>query len=248
MARADAKRPRDLAKGLKGVRPWRFVPALLLIGGAIAYFALGLNQHVTLAAVQRNQTWLMAWTGRHPMVAPVAYIAIYAAICTLSVPSSAVFAFAGGVFFSVPLATLYSVIAVTVGDTIVYLSAGAAVSDTIPARLKTWLGKAPRGFPRNPKIYLLFIRLLPLTPSWLGNLGAVAFGVGLVDFIVITFIGVIPAHLMYVTLGNTLGALLEAGRTLSWADIFQLNLFLPLIGLAVLTLIYGSYRSRKGRE
>ncbi len=248
MAQADAKRPRELAKGLKSLRPWRFLPVALLIAGAIAYFGFGLNQRVTLAAVQRNQVWLMAWTGRHPILAPLAYVAIYAAICTLSVPSSAILAFAGGIFFSVPLATLYSVIAVTLGDTIVYLSADAAVSNTIPARLKTWLGKAPRGFPRNPKIYLLFVRLLPLTPSWLGNLGAVAFGIGLVDFIVITFIGVIPAHLMYVILGNTLGALLEAGRTLSWADIFQLNLVLPLIGLAMLTLIYGSYRSRKGEK
>lgn len=248
MARADAKRPRELARGRRPGPPWRFLPALLLIAGAFVYFGLGLNRHFTLIAVARNQASLLAWAGRHTILAPFAYTALYAAVCALSVPSSAVLAFAGGVVFPVPLATLYSVIAVTLGDSIVFVSAGAAVSDAIPARLQSWLDKVPPGVPRNPKIYLLFVRILPLTPSWLGNLGAVALGIPLFDFIIITFIGVIPAHLMYATLGGGLGGLIAAGHVPSWADIFKLKLILPLAGLAVLTLIYGSYRSRKGGE
>src|SRR5579864_5744993 len=79
----------DEAKGRGtrgGLRRW--LPLLVLAAGIIAFFALGLNRYLTFQALAEHRDWLLAMVARHGVLAPIAFIAVYAATVALSVPGA----------------------------------------------------------------------------------------------------------------------------------------------------------------
>jgi uncharacterized membrane protein YdjX (TVP38/TMEM64 family) len=74
------------------------------------------------------------------------------------------------------------------------------------------------------------------------------FGVPLGTYALATMIGIIPGTVVYVGVGNGLGATLDAGRNPDLGIIFDPAIFLPLLGLALLSLLPVLYRKVKGRR
>ncbi len=61
-----------------------------------------------------------------------------------------------------------------------------------------------------------------------------------------TFIGIIPGSFVYASVGNGLGALIAAGEAPDLRIIFDAEILIPIIGLAVLALLPIAYRKWKG--
>ena len=104
------------------------------------------------------------------------------------------------------------------------------------------------GFNDNALNYLLVLRLIPLFPFWLVNLVPAFLGVSLRTYVVGTFIGIIPGSLVYSSLGNGLGALIEDCAAPDLGVIFKLEILLPILGLAVLALMPVAYKTFKARR
>ena len=107
------------------------------------------------------------------------------------------------------------------------------------------------GFRENALSYLLVLRLVPLFPFWLVNLVPAFLGVKLRTYVIGTFFGIIPGTLVYASIGNGLGSVLDQGRTPDLGIIFRVDILVPLIGLAVLALIpvgYKWYQARKSHN
>jgi uncharacterized membrane protein YdjX (TVP38/TMEM64 family) len=77
------------------------------------------------------------------------------------------------------------------------------------------------------------------------NLAAALLGMRLATFTLATVIGLIPGAAIYANLGNGLGMMLDAGREPDIAVVFKPSILLPLVGLAVLSLVPVVYKKLK---
>ena len=106
--------------------------------------------------------------------------------------------------------------------------------------------KRPRS-QKNAFTYLLFLRLIPIFPFWAVTLVPGLLGVSLRSFFFATLIGIIPGTFVYALLGNGLGTLLEQGQAPNLGIIFNPEIFIPLCGLALLSLVPLIYKRIKKR-
>ncbi|MBI1186746.1 MAG: TVP38/TMEM64 family protein [Alphaproteobacteria bacterium] len=220
----------------------RFAPLLLLAAALATAFALGLHREVSLEALRDRQTELEAFVAANLPAAIGLYVLAYALSVAISFPIASVLTLAGGFLFGPWLGGAATVIAATLGATAIFLAARTAVGDALRARAGGWLEKLERGFRENAFNYLLALRLFPGAPFFIVNLVPAFFGVKLRDFVLATFIGIIPGTFVYASVGNGLRAAFEAGVSADPAAqgralLFSPEIILPIAGLIVLALL-----------
>jgi len=94
----------------------------------------------------------------------------------------------------------------------------------------------------------LVLRLIPLFPFWLVNLVPAFLGVPLRVYVLGTFIGIIPGTFVFASLGNGLGAILDAGGHPDLKIIFSPEILIPIVGIAILALLPVIYKKIKARK
>jgi uncharacterized membrane protein YdjX (TVP38/TMEM64 family) len=226
----------------------RFLPLAILLLAIAGVLASGLADYLSFEQLQQNRAQLLDFVDRHPLLAPLLFMAIYAAVIALSIPGGAVLTVAGGFLFGVGLATLYVVVAATVGASLVFLAARTALGDSLRAKAGPWMRRMEDGFRENALNYLLFLRLIPIFPFWLVNLVPAFLGVPFPTYVIATFLGIIPGTLVYASVGNGLGAVFDAGQSPDLGIIFEPAIILPIVGLAVLAVLPVAYRKIKGGQ
>jgi uncharacterized membrane protein YdjX (TVP38/TMEM64 family) len=226
----------------------RLLPLGLLLLAIVAAFGLGLDDYISFEQLERNRAQLLALVDRHPVLAPLAFMLVYAAVIALSVPGGAILTLAGGFLFGVGAGTCYVVIAATAGATVVFLIARTALGDSLRQKAGPAMRRMEAGFRDNALNYLLFLRLIPLFPFWLVNLVPAFLGVPLRTYVVATCIGIIPGSLVYASVGNGLGAVFEAGGTPDLGIIFRPQIMLPIVGLAILAILPVAYKKFKAGQ
>jgi uncharacterized membrane protein YdjX (TVP38/TMEM64 family) len=85
--------------------------------------------------------------------------------------------------------------------------------------------------------YLLALRLVPLFPFWIVNLAAAVAGIRLTVFVPATLLGILPASFVLSWIGADVGGVLADGRTPDLSLMFSPRVLLPLLALAVLSLL-----------
>ena len=226
----------------------RFLPLALLVGGLAAFFAGGLHHYITLDTLRDHQEDLQVFVGNYAVGASIAFMMIYAAAVAFSVPGGAVLTITGGFMFGVIWGTLVVVVGATLGAIGIFLAARTALGDVLRRRAGASVQRLEAGFRENAFSYLLTLRLIPVVPFWLVNLVPAFFGVRLGTYALATVIGIVPGTIVYVGVGNGLGATLAAGQNPDLGIIFQPAILLPLLGLALLSLLPVVYRKIKARR
>ena len=229
----------------------RLIPLLVLGGGLAAFFALGLNKYLTLDLLKENREALKAFVHDHKTEAVLAFIAAYVVVAAFSLPLGAILSMAGGYLFGSVFGTGWIVIGATIGSTILFLVAKSALGDPLRARFANQIKGMEEGFKQNAFSYLMLLRLVPLFPFWLVNLAAAFTGVSAATFVVTTFVGIIPGAFVFASIGNGLNALFEAGENpdISLTTLLaNPNFYIPIVGLAVLSLIPIVYRAFAGKK
>ena len=221
--------------------------AILLLA-IIVVLGSGLADYLSFEQLKQNRSRLLDFVDRHEVLAPLLFMAIYAAAIALSIPGGAVLTVAGGFLFGTGLATLYVVLAATAGASLVFLAARTALGDGLRAKAGPWMRRMEAGFRENALNYLLFLRLIPAFPFWLVNLVPAFLGVPLPTYVAATFLGIIPGTLVYASVGNGLGAVFDAGQSPDLGIIFRPAILFPIVGLAVLAILPVAYRKMKGGQ
>lgn len=224
----------------------RLLPLLVLVAGLIAFFALGLNQYLTLDLLKENREALKVFVQDHKMQAVLAFIVAYIVVAAFSLPLGAVLSVAGGYLFGSVFGSAWIVIGATIGATILFLVAKTALGEPLRERFATQLKGMEEGFRKNAFSYLMLLRLVPLFPFWLVNLAPAFFGVSVATFVVTTFVGIIPGAFVFASIGNAANAAFEAGDELDLSLTTLLSrpdFYVPIIGLVVLSLIPIVYRA-----
>lgn len=224
----------------------RWLPLALLGLAAVAVYASGLHRQLSLETLRTQRDALEAFVAARPLAAPLAYVLVYAAAVALSLPGAVFLTLAGGFLFGPWLGAFLAVIGATAGAVLLFLVARSTLGAGLRRWAGPWLQRLEEGFHADAFHYLLVLRLLPVLPFWLVNLVPAFLGVPLRTYALATFLGIIPATLVYASVGNGLGAILDRGERPDLGLILEPQVLLPLVGLALLALLPVVYRRWKG--
>jgi uncharacterized membrane protein YdjX (TVP38/TMEM64 family) len=217
----------------------RKLPILVLVAVAVLG-AFTLRDQLNFAALAENRDRLLAFRDAHYGGAVAAFIAAYVAIVALSLPGATVATLTGGFLFGVFPGVLFNVTAATIGAMAVFLAARAGFGASVAARISARGGAAARlqsALQDNEWSVLLLMRLVPAVPFFLANLIPAFVGTRLWRFTVTTFLGIIPAGLVFTSVGSGLGEVFARGGTPDLSVIFSAKVLLPILGLAALSAL-----------
>jgi uncharacterized membrane protein YdjX (TVP38/TMEM64 family) len=224
-----------------------FLPALILTS-IVAIFAFDLGSYLSFQNLADKRQWLVDAVAANTALAVIAFIGIYMLAVAFSVPGATILTLSGGFLFGTIFGAAYAVIGATLGATGLFLVARTSFGEIFRSRTEGSLVKLKEGFGRNALSYLLFLRLVPLFPFFLVNLAAAFLDVPTRTFVFGTGIGIIPGALVFASVGNGLGVVLDRGEAPDLGILFAPPIFLPLMGLGLLSLLpilMKRWRSRK---
>lgn len=211
---------------------WPRAAVLLALAGAIAaFFLLGLDRYLDLAAIKRQRIELVALSQRSPLTTAAAFAALNIAALALSLPGAVLsFALAAGAIFGPWWGTAIALGAVVAGDSLAFLLARFVIRDWVERRFAGAARRANAGVARDGAFYLLSLRLLAVMPYFLVNWTMGLTRMKLRVFAPVSFAGLLPVTFLYVQAGSQLGELKQASDIYSPAILatFALLALLPL--------------------
>ncbi|MDE2581716.1 MAG: TVP38/TMEM64 family protein [Rhodospirillales bacterium] len=224
------------------------LPLLLVVAIGVTLWKSGLANELSWAAVARHQAALRALVAAHPLAAPATYVAIYAVIVAFSIPEAALVTVTAGLLFGPWVGGGLAVLGATLGAVVLFLVARTALAGFTARRAQALLGRIRPGLERDGFSYLLALRLLPIVPFWLVNLGAALCGMRLFPYAAATLIGIIPVTLVFSWIGAGVGDVLAVGGTPDLSQVFSPAILGPLLALAALSLAPVVWRRLRRRS
>ncbi|MEQ1889732.1 MAG: TVP38/TMEM64 family protein [Alphaproteobacteria bacterium] len=231
--------------GFSYTRLW---PVALLLAGLGAFFALDLDSYLNFEALRENRAFLTGWTAANQGLAILIYAGVYIAVVAFSLPGGGVMTITGGFLFGPVIGASVTIIAATIGATLLFLAARTALGDVLRAKAGPAIRRMEDGFRENELSYMFVLRLVPLFPFFLVNLAPAFLGVSLRSYVIATFFGIIPGTFVFSLVGNGLGAVFDAGGAPDFGVIFKPEILFPILGLAFLALIPVAYKRIQGTK
>src|SRR5262249_5567314 len=145
--------------------------AAALLLAVILFFVLGLHHEFTWEHVRGNLDHWQTQVQEHPVAAVVLFFLLYVTITGLSLPVAAVVALVGGALFGPWLGTAVVSLASTLGAALAFLSSRYLLRDWVTRHFGDRLRAVNRGIERDGAWYLFSLRLAPVVPFFLINLG-----------------------------------------------------------------------------
>ena len=213
------------------------LPLALLVIAIVLAFYFRLDRYLSFDTLKEHREQLQMWTQAHYFKVVLVFMAIYVVSVAFSLPGAVFLTLAGGFLFGNIWGSVYVVISATIGATLLFLIVKFALADWFSKKSESWVSKMQKGFQKNAFQYLLFLRFIPAFPFWAVNIVPAILNIRTSTFVFGTFIGIIPGSVVYVTIGNGLNHIFAAGQTPNLGIIFEPQVLLPLIALAVLSLI-----------
>jgi uncharacterized membrane protein YdjX (TVP38/TMEM64 family) len=232
-------------------RLMRRAPILLIALAAVLAFIF-FRHLVSLNGLEQHRQDLLTLRDQHYLATAVGFMVIYTVLVVISIPGSAVIAMAGGFLFGLFPGVLYNVIAATTGAVIVFLAARSGFGHELAERIETRGGSVARmqqALKEHQVTVLLTMRLIPVLPLMVSNILPALVGVRFWTFAITTFVGIIPADIIFTQLGAGLGDMFARGEHPNLHILFTPEFGLPLLGLAALSLapvVIKIYANRKG--
>ena len=195
-------------KTSSGIKRWLPLAALAALMALV--FAMGWHKYLSFRTIGLNYDALQDFIGQNFIAALGLYMAIYVAVVALSLPGGLVMTLAGGLLFGWQIGAPATVIAATIGATLVFLIAKTSFGETLAAKAGPWLSSLRDGFKENALSYLLFLRLVPAFPFVVVNLAPALLGVPLRTYVIGTLLGIIPGTTAFSVAGAGLGSVVQA--------------------------------------
>lgn len=216
----------------------RRAPIILIALAAVV--ALVFFRHLlSFDRLAQNREHLLALRDGHYLVTSLVFILIYALVVVVSIPGAIILTLSGGFLFGLFPGVIYNVVAATLGAIIVFSAARTGFGHELAARIEARGGTVARlqlALRKNQVTVLLTMRLIPVMPFFVANLAPALVGVGFWTFAITTFVGIIPADVIYTQLGAGLGGVFARGEHPDMRILFTPEFGLPLLGLVLLAL------------
>ena len=186
-----------------------------------------------------NRLHLIAMRDQHFVATSIGFILLYTLVVVISIPGALILTLSGGFLFGLFPGLIYNVLSATMGAIIVFSAARTGFGHELAERIEARGGAVARlqqALKQHQITVLLTMRLIPVLPFFISNLAPALVGVRFWTFAITTFVGIIPADVIYTQLGAGLGDVFARGEHPNLHILFTPQFALPLIGLALLSL------------
>ena len=184
---------------------------------------------------------------QNPISSYIFYFISYLLVVTLSLPLASLFTILGSALFGWN-ALFIILFSASIGASLVFLAARTILSDWLYNRTVSYRFPIRADFKNNSFLLLLGLRLFPIAPFWIVNIVPAFTTITLKSYFLATFIGIMPGTILYVWLGQTIDNLLSRGEWPDMMAIVDSRIWIPLLGLGLLILATGIYRSLRVRK
>jgi uncharacterized membrane protein YdjX (TVP38/TMEM64 family) len=231
----------------------RWLPLALLLLAATGIFLSGAHRQISLEAIATHKAALIAFVESNRALAVLAYMAAYITVTALSIPGALLMTLLGGILFPFWLGSCAVVISATLGAALLFIVAQSSLGEALRRRGGDTVARMREGLQADAASYMLFLRLVPVFPFALVNLGAAIVGVPLKTYLWTTFIGIMPGSIAFVFAATSLGGVLDERRTvfdackasgrsdcvfsLDYSTLVSTNLLLAFAALGCVALI-----------
>ena len=214
------------------MRPWiRWFVLALFVALVCAFYMLGLGKHFW-DAIRSNLDTFKAQVNDNLVFAAVVFFAVYTIMTGLSFPAASLLTLLAGALFGYALGTGIALFAATIGATLAFLSSRFLFREWVQRRLGNHLAAFNRGVEKDGGFYLFSLRLVPLFPFFLINLGMGLTPIRTWTYFWVSLVGMLPGTLIYINAG------VELGQLESPKDILSPGLIVSFVLLGIAPLAF----------
>ena len=193
--------------------------AILIFG----FFALDLNQYLTLQGMKASLAQFEAQRSASPALVGLVFFAVYVLVASLSLPGAAMLTLAAGALFGLGVGTLIVSFASSIGATLAFLASRYVLRDVVQQRFGDRLKAINAGVAKDGALYLFTLRLIPVFPFFLVNLLMGLTPIRTLSYYWVSQLGMLAGTLVYVNAGtqlaqiNSLSGIVSPGVLMSFA-------------------------------
>ncbi|MEW6157586.1 MAG: TVP38/TMEM64 family protein [Verrucomicrobiota bacterium] len=220
---------------------------LKLVIGLIAL--AGLVLAVKFLNVQEWLKSFLAWVQSLGLWGPILFIGAYILACVCFVPGF-ILTLGAGLVFGVALGSIYVSIGATLGATAAFLVGRYFARDWVANKIgdNDRFRAIDEAIAREGWKIVGLLRLSPIIPFNLLNYALGVTRVSLRDYFLATWIGMIPATIVYVYFGSLAGSLSNLGRTSGGLSRAKIGLSIVGLLMAVAVTVYITRIARKALD
>ena len=243
----------------------RLAGPLVLLALLVAGYASGLHHVLTFEAIAQNRNMLGDYVANHLFLAILAFMVVYTLAVAASFPGATILTILSGLLFGWRIGGVASILAATLGATIVFQVAKSSFGDVLAKKAGPFLSRISTGFKNDAFNYLLFLRLVPAFPFWLVNIAPALANVRLRSFVSATALGIVPGTFAFASVGAGLDSIIatqqanhaqciatkaasECPFELSLSTLITPQLLLAFAALGVVALIPVALKKWKARH
>jgi uncharacterized membrane protein YdjX (TVP38/TMEM64 family) len=179
----------------------------------------------------------------HKIYSALVFSLVFVLAATLSLPVESAMCILAGYYFHPVLGMVISIFSIAIGATVMFLAVHRYFRDWFRSRFQSpTIDKIMHSIGKDAFSYILFLRLIPLFPPFVTNTALALSTVRTRDYILATFIGVIPAAAILVLAGSQLESIKRTGQILS-PD--SLGILLLLGFFSLLPLVWRMFFSKE---
>ena len=144
-----------------------------------------------------------------------------------------------GFVFGKWIGSIYSVIALTTGATLLYLIASYFFKDLVEEKFQKKFLKLNEKFKKNEFYFFLIYRFVGGIPFFISNIIPIIFNVKIKNFVFGSLLGMYPQIFLWTALGEGLNTIIE--KNVEAPSIFEIlfssEIYVPIIGFLILLVI-----------
>ena len=200
---------------------------LLILGAAallaFGFFALDLNQYLTLQGMKAGLGQFEAQRAASPVGVGLAFFAVYVVATALSLPGAVILTLGAGALFGLSAGTVIVSFASSIGATLAFLASRYVLRDAIQRRFGDRLKAINAGMAKDGTLYLFTLRLIPVFPFFVVNLLMGLTPIRTLSYYWVSQLGMLAGTLVYVNAGTqlaqitSLSGIVSPGLLLSFA-------------------------------
>lgn len=218
----------------------RFLPLALLLAALTLVFAMGWNRYLSLDTVRDHGEALRGFAARHYALSLLLLVLVFAGLTASVVPGVVFITVTAGYLFGPWVGGTVTAFAATLGALAVYAVGRSALGESLRRKAQSadrgLMKTICDGVDRDAFWYVLTARLVVSVPFHLINVAAGVVAAPLRPYMLATFVGLLPAHIIYCWIGSGLHAVFENDPDPDVMTLFGQFVW-PLTGVAFLSMI-----------
>lgn len=206
-----------------------------------------LNDYLSIEGFNRYRDQMVIYENQNPDLFITIYIVSYVVLITCCIPGTIVFDLLAGFLFGCYLGSILVIFSYAIGAFFNFIVVRYFLKDILHHRFDKFRKLIHGGGRYGLLLNLISLRLIAVIPFWVLNIVAALLKVNISTFLISTIIGIIPASVIYVVIGDGVRDAVAEHQILSPAMLMHPKIWLPMILLGILFMLPNILKAIKHR-